>query len=58
MTGYVDDGNVYDGHGLCPVINLKSILKFTGDGPKTNPYALEKIMENIKKYLVRQDTHI
>ena len=38
MTGYVDDGNVYDSNGLRPVINLKNTLKFTGDGTKNNPY--------------------
>ena len=38
MTGYVDDGNVYDSNGLRPVINLKNTLKFTDDGTKNNPY--------------------
>ena len=36
--GYVDDDNVYNTFGLRPVINLKSALKFTGDGTKNNPY--------------------
>ena len=33
-----DDGNTSYLLGLRPVINLKGILKFTGDGTKNNPY--------------------
>ena len=43
------------------VINLKNTVKFTGDGTKNNPYVpglYKNIIKNVKKYLVRQDTHI
>ena len=33
-----DDFSTADTAGLKPVINLKSTLKFTGDGTKNNPY--------------------
>ena len=36
--GRIDDGSTYNPIGLRPVINLKSTLKFTGDGTKNNPY--------------------
>ena len=34
----IDDYGTADSRGFRPVINLKSTLKFTGDGTKTNPY--------------------
>ncbi len=34
----INDYFCYDAYGLRPVINLKSTLKFTGDGTKNNPY--------------------
>ena len=37
-SGYIDDHATGITNGLRPVINLKSTLKFTGDGTKTNPY--------------------
>ena len=37
-SGYVDDLYTGSARGLRPVINLKSTLKFTGDGTKNNPY--------------------
>ena len=37
-SGNVDDGNTDITNGLRPVINLKSTLKFTGDGTKNNPF--------------------
>ena len=37
-TGRLDDGSTNGTAGLRPVINLKSTLKFTGDGTKNNPY--------------------
>ena len=37
--GYIDDlSPAYSGYVIRPVINLKSALKFTGDGTKSNPY--------------------
>ena len=38
ITGFIDDTYTIDVLGLRPVINLKSTLKFTGDGTKNNPY--------------------
>ena len=37
-SGIIDDGYTYNTVGLRPVINLKSTLKFTGNGTKNNPY--------------------
>ena len=37
-TGFLDDRDTTIARGLRPVINLKSILKFTGDGTRNNPY--------------------
>ena len=37
-SGGIDDNNTRSTLGLRPVINLKSTLKFTGDGTKNNPY--------------------
>ena len=37
-AGNLDDNGIHDISGLRPVINLKSTLKFTGDGTKNNPY--------------------
>ena len=37
-TKMLDDSSIGVILGLRPVINLKSILKFTGDGTKNNPY--------------------
>ena len=37
-TGFLDDRDTTIARGLRPVINLKSTLKFTGDGTKNNPY--------------------
>ena len=36
--GLIDDRGPNNTLGLRPVINLKGILKFTGDGTKNNPY--------------------
>ena len=36
--GYIDDYEAGNSLWLRPVINLKSTLKFTGDGTKNNPY--------------------
>ena len=38
IVGGLDDSSTYFSYGLRPVINLNSILKFTGDGTKNNPY--------------------
>ena len=38
VSGGLDDDFTGNTDGLRPVINLKSTLKFTGDGTKTNPY--------------------
>ena len=38
MSGFIADNGTNGTLGLRPVINLKSTLKFTGDGTKTNPY--------------------
>ena len=55
-----DDYGTSLAYGLRPVINLKNTLKFSGDGTKNNPYvpSLQKIIKNVKKDLVRQNTHI
>ena len=37
-SGLIDDYDTDGTAGLRPVINLKSTLKFTGDGTKNNPY--------------------
>ena len=37
-SGCLDDYSILASFGLRPVINLKSTLKFTGDGTKNNPY--------------------
>ena len=37
-TNYIDDNYTYSTFGIRPVINLKSTLKFTGEGTKENPY--------------------
>ena len=37
-NGCLDDNFSMNSFGLRPVINLKSTLKFTGDGTKNNPY--------------------
>ena len=37
--GLIDDRGPNNTLGLRPVINLKGILKFTGDGTKNNPYS-------------------
>ena len=40
-TGYIDDNFFTNIHGVRPTINLRSDLKFMGDGTITNPYRLE-----------------
>ena len=37
-TGVIDADHTNDTHVVRPVINLKSTLKFTGDGTKNNSY--------------------
>ena len=37
-AGNLDDNGIHDFSGLRSVINLKSTLKFTGDGTKNNPF--------------------
>ena len=39
-SGFFDDNNIYANHGLRPTINLRSDLKFMGNGTITNPYRL------------------
>ena len=37
-SGRIDDAGIVSSFGQRPVINLKSTLKFTGNGTKNNPY--------------------
>ena len=37
-NGVIDADYTNDTHAVRPVINLKSTLKFTGNGTKNNPY--------------------
>ena len=39
-SGGIDDNGVNDTYGLRPVVNLKSGVKITGSGTKTNPYVV------------------
>ena len=39
-SGLIDDNNVGGTSGLRPVVNLKSGVKITGSGTKTNPYVV------------------